>query len=113
MTRPVVYLPLGRHSRRRDRRPPRAAPQCPGKGAGRPGVRDLKSNRDGSRPGHVTVFVAVPDRLESLEWGPGEEVETLAIATMDWPRFLGRPVRDLADPPRPARRRRATLTGPR
>jgi hypothetical protein len=47
----------------------------------------LKSNRDGSRPAHVTIYVAAPDRLESLKWGPGEEVATLVIATMDWTRF--------------------------
>jgi hypothetical protein len=28
----------------------------------------LKSNRDGSHAGRVTVYVAKPDRLESLKW---------------------------------------------
>src|SRR5262245_54349328 len=47
----------------------------------------LKSNRDGSHPGRVTLYVAAPDRLESLKWEPGEDVATLVVATMDWPRF--------------------------
>src|SRR5262249_10803826 len=47
----------------------------------------LKSNRDGSRPGRVSLYVAAPDRLESLKWEPDDETATLVVAILDWSRF--------------------------
>jgi hypothetical protein len=47
----------------------------------------IKSNRDGTNAGRVSLYVAGADRLESLKWAPGDTVATLVVATMDWARF--------------------------
>jgi hypothetical protein len=47
----------------------------------------VKSNRDGTHPTQVTVYVAELDRLESLKWDSGGDVATLVAATLDWDRF--------------------------
>lgn len=47
----------------------------------------LKSNRDGSHPGRVTVYVAGLDRLESLKWDDEIGWATFVVAEMDWKRF--------------------------
>lgn len=47
----------------------------------------VKSNRDGSNAGRISLHVAGADRLESLKWAPGDTVATLVVATMDWARF--------------------------
>jgi hypothetical protein len=47
----------------------------------------IKSNRDGSRAGRISLYVASADRLESLKWAPGDTTATLVLATMDWARF--------------------------
>ena len=47
----------------------------------------LKSNRDGSRPARVSLYVAGTDRLEALKWAPGDSTATLVVAVMDWTRF--------------------------
>jgi hypothetical protein len=47
----------------------------------------IKSNRDGSRPTHITLYVAATDRLEALKWDSGGEHATLVVAQMAWSRF--------------------------
>ena len=47
----------------------------------------VKSNRDGTRPTQVTVYVASMDRLETLKWDSGGDAATLVTATLDWERF--------------------------
>jgi hypothetical protein len=47
----------------------------------------VKSNRDGTHPTQVTVYVAAADRLESLKWDSGGDAATLVTATLDWERF--------------------------
>jgi hypothetical protein len=47
----------------------------------------VKSNRDGTHPTQVTVYVAALNRLESLKWDSGGDVATLVAATLDWDRF--------------------------
>jgi hypothetical protein len=47
----------------------------------------LKSNRDGTHPGIISLYVAASDRLESLKWSRGDSTATLVVAVMDWPRF--------------------------
>ncbi|MFO0890708.1 MAG: hypothetical protein U0790_16385 [Isosphaeraceae bacterium] len=47
----------------------------------------LKSNRDGSHHGRVTLYVAAADRLEALKWAPGDDTATLVVARIDWTRF--------------------------
>lgn len=47
----------------------------------------VKSNRDGTHPTQVTVYVAALDRLESLKWDSGGEAATLVAATLDWERY--------------------------
>jgi hypothetical protein len=47
----------------------------------------VKSNRDGTNAGRVSLYIAGADRLESLKWAPGDTVATLVVATMDWARF--------------------------
>jgi hypothetical protein len=47
----------------------------------------LKSNRDGSHPGRVTVYVSKPDRLESLKWDEEVGWATFVVADLDWTRF--------------------------
>ena len=46
-----------------------------------------KSNRDGTRSGRVSLYVAGPDRLESLKWDEEKGWATLVIADLDWKRF--------------------------
>jgi hypothetical protein len=47
----------------------------------------VKSNRDGSHPGRVSLYVARPDRLESLKWDDEVGWATFVVAEMDWARF--------------------------
>lgn len=47
----------------------------------------VKSNIDGSRSGHVSLYVAAKDQLESFKWHEGGSEATLVIAKMDWERF--------------------------
>jgi hypothetical protein len=47
----------------------------------------LKSNRDGSHVGRVSLYVAGLNRIESLKWGPGDTTATLVVAVLDWARF--------------------------
>jgi hypothetical protein len=47
----------------------------------------LKTNRDGTHRGHISLYVAAVDRLESLKWSPGDTVATLVVARLDWNRF--------------------------
>src|SRR5262245_11910851 len=47
----------------------------------------LKSNRDGSHPGRVTLYVAKTDRLESLKWDDEVGWATFVVAELDWSRF--------------------------
>jgi hypothetical protein len=46
----------------------------------------LKSNRDGTRPSMVSLYVAGPSRLESLKWAPRDTTASLVVAVMDWTR---------------------------
>jgi hypothetical protein len=47
----------------------------------------MKSNRDGTHPSRISVYVASRDRIESLKWNRGEAEATLVTAEMDWSRF--------------------------
>ena len=47
----------------------------------------LKSNRDGSHPGRVSLYVPGPDRLESLKWDDEIGWATFVVAEMDWTRL--------------------------
>lgn len=47
----------------------------------------LKTNVDGTRPEHVSIRVAAPDRIESYKFHPGESPAALVIAEMDWSVF--------------------------
>lgn len=47
----------------------------------------LKSNRDGSRPSMVSLYVAGPSRIESLKWAPRDTTASLVVALMDWTRI--------------------------
>jgi hypothetical protein len=47
----------------------------------------VKSNRDGTHPTQVTVYVPAIDRLESLKWDSGGDVATLVSASLDWKHF--------------------------
>jgi hypothetical protein len=47
----------------------------------------VKSNRDGSHAGRVSLYVAKPERLESLKWNDEVGWATLVIADLDWKRF--------------------------
>jgi hypothetical protein len=47
----------------------------------------LKSNRDGSHPGRVSLYVAKADRLESLKWDDEVGWATFVVAELDWARF--------------------------
>lgn len=53
----------------------------------------LKSQLDGTRATHVSVYVADQERLESLKWEPHAKAATLVTARMDWPRFSVRELR--------------------
>ena len=46
----------------------------------------LKSNRDGTRPSMVSVYVAGPSRIESLKWAPRDTTASVVMAEMDWTR---------------------------
>ena len=46
----------------------------------------LKSNRDGSRPSMVSLYVSGPSRIESLKWTPRDTTASLVVAAMDWTR---------------------------
>lgn len=47
----------------------------------------VKSNRDGSHPGRVTLYVAKQDLLESLKWDDEVGWATHVVAQMDWSRL--------------------------
>jgi len=47
----------------------------------------LKSNRDGSHPGRVSLYVAKEGRLESLKWDDEVGWATFVVADLDWKRF--------------------------
>jgi hypothetical protein len=47
----------------------------------------LKSNRDGTHPGRVSLYVARADRLESLKWDDEVGWATFVTADLDWSRF--------------------------
>jgi hypothetical protein len=47
----------------------------------------VKSNRDGSHAGRVSVYVAKADRLESLKWDDEVGWATHVVAELDWSRF--------------------------
>ena len=46
-----------------------------------------KANRDGSHSGRVSLYVAAPDRLESLKWDDEIGWATFVVAELDWTRF--------------------------
>lgn len=46
-----------------------------------------KSQRDGSNPTQISVFVAAQGRVEALKWDRGGDEATLVTAWMDWSRF--------------------------
>ena len=46
--------------------------------------RYRKSNRDGSNPSQIALYLASETRLESLKWHAGEPEATLVVAEMDW-----------------------------
>lgn len=46
-----------------------------------------KSNRDGTHAAPISLYVAAPDRIESLKWTPGDTTATLVVAEIDWSRF--------------------------
>jgi hypothetical protein len=47
----------------------------------------LKSNRDGTHSGPISLYVLGRDRIESLKWSPGDTTATLVGAVLDWERF--------------------------
>lgn len=47
----------------------------------------LKTNVDGTKPEHVSIYVAAADRIESFKFHPKAERAALVIATMDWANF--------------------------
>jgi hypothetical protein len=47
----------------------------------------IKTNRDGTHPSRISVYVASRDRIESLKWHRGERQATLVTAEMDWSRL--------------------------
>ena len=49
-----------------------------------------KSNRDGSRPGNVSLYVAATNRIESVKWSPGDTAVVMVAAELDWKRFSPR-----------------------
>jgi hypothetical protein len=46
--------------------------------------RYKKSNRDGSNPSEIALYLASETRLEALKWSPGHPEATLVVAEMDW-----------------------------
>ena len=47
----------------------------------------VKSNRDGTRSGPISLYVLGHDRIESLKWAPEDTTATLVAALLDWDRF--------------------------
>src|SRR4051794_28684581 len=47
----------------------------------------VKSNRDGSHEGQISVYMLDQSQVESLKWDPGAQSATLVTAAMDWTRF--------------------------
>ena len=47
----------------------------------------MKSNRDGTHAGPISLYVLEPDRIESLKWSPDDTTATLVAAELDWARF--------------------------
>jgi hypothetical protein len=47
----------------------------------------LKSNRDGTHPSPISLYVLAGDRIESLKWSPGDTTATLVSAVLGWARF--------------------------
>ncbi len=47
----------------------------------------LKTNIDGTKPEHVSQYVAAPDKLEAFKFHPQAKRAGLVIATMDWEIF--------------------------
>ena len=47
-------------------------------------LRYRKSNRDGSQPSEVALYLAGESALEALKWVAGEPDATLVAAEMDW-----------------------------
>ncbi len=47
----------------------------------------LKTNVDGTKPEHVSIYVAATDRIESFKFHPQGMRAALVIATMDWTTF--------------------------
>jgi hypothetical protein len=47
----------------------------------------VKSNRDGTHAGPISLYVLERDRIESLKWSPDDTTATLVAAELDWDRF--------------------------
>lgn len=47
-------------------------------------LRYRKSNRDGTHPSEIALYVAGESALEALKWSPGEPEATLVVAELDW-----------------------------
>jgi len=47
----------------------------------------LKTNRDGSNPGQVSLYVAATNRIEALKWHENGTTAVLVVAVLDWERF--------------------------
>lgn len=47
----------------------------------------VKSNRDGTHSGPISLYVLENDRIESLKWSPDDTTATLVAAVIDWGRF--------------------------
>jgi hypothetical protein len=69
----------------------------------------LKSNRDGSHVGQVSLYVAAVDRIESLKLEPGGSSPVLVVALLDWTRFSVRRFESWGLSRKAAPERRATL----
>jgi len=88
MSRPAAALALAACLCFQESAPP---PQAPGfrYEAGRMPLgrvmRYKKSNRDGSHPSEIALYVAGESSLEALKWNPGEPEATLVVAELDWP----------------------------
>ena len=50
----------------------------------------VKTNRDGSHPGNISLYVAAAARIESLKWSPGDTTAVLVVGLLDWNRFSAR-----------------------
>lgn len=69
----------------------------------------VKSNRDGSHPGNVSLYVASPNRIESVKWSPGDTAVVMVAAELDWRRFSPRRLESWLLPRGNAPQLRATL----